>query len=77
MAEREVRYCTTDDGIRIAYCVVGRGPPLIVCPQFVESFSLDHIFRCTSVQRVTRRRTFAWLFWARKETATRWSWSST
>jgi len=23
--EREVRYCTTEDGIRIAYCVTGEG----------------------------------------------------
>jgi len=42
--EREVRYCTTEDGVRIAYCVVGEGPPLLVCPQFVESFSLEHLF---------------------------------
>src|SRR3970282_2063649 len=38
----EVRYCTTEDGVRIAYCVEGEGPPLLICPQFVESFSLDH-----------------------------------
>jgi class 3 adenylate cyclase len=43
MSEREVRYCTTDDGVRIAYCVEGEGPPLLICPQFVESFSLDHL----------------------------------
>src|ERR1700674_1315822 len=24
--EREVRYCTGDDGVRIAYCVAGEGP---------------------------------------------------
>jgi class 3 adenylate cyclase/pimeloyl-ACP methyl ester carboxylesterase len=40
MAEREVRYCTTEDGVRIAYCVTGEGPPLLWCPIFVESFSL-------------------------------------
>ena len=40
MAEREVRYCTTDDGIRIAFCVEGEGPPLLWCPIFVESFSI-------------------------------------
>jgi len=38
--EREVRYCTTDDGVRIAYCVEGEGPPLLWCPIFIESFSL-------------------------------------
>ena len=29
--EREVRYCTTEDGVRIAYAVEGSGPPLMVC----------------------------------------------
>jgi class 3 adenylate cyclase/pimeloyl-ACP methyl ester carboxylesterase len=41
--EREVRYCTTEDGVRIAYCVEGEGPALVICPEFVESFSLDHL----------------------------------
>ncbi|HEV8573428.1 MAG TPA: adenylate/guanylate cyclase domain-containing protein [Dehalococcoidia bacterium] len=27
--EREVRYCTTEDGVRIAYCVEGEGTPLL------------------------------------------------
>lgn len=43
MAEREVRYCTTEDGVRIAYCVEGGGPPLLAMPFFIESFSLDHL----------------------------------
>ncbi|MEX0800144.1 MAG: adenylate/guanylate cyclase domain-containing protein [Dehalococcoidia bacterium] len=30
MAEREVRYCTTEDGVRIAYAVTGSGPPIVV-----------------------------------------------
>ena len=38
--EREVRYCTTEDGVRIAYCLEGEGTPLLWCPIFVESFSL-------------------------------------
>lgn len=37
--EREVRYCTTDDGVRIAYTVFGVGPPLLSCPAMVQSFS--------------------------------------
>ena len=41
--EREVRYCTTEDGVRIAYCVEGEGPPLLYCTAFVRSFSLDHL----------------------------------
>ena len=41
--EREVRYCTTDDGVRIAYLAVGSGPPLVVVPLFIGSFSLLHL----------------------------------
>src|SRR3990172_13305182 len=41
--EREVRYCTTDDGVRIAYCTEGEGPPLMVCPLALESFSLHRL----------------------------------
>ena len=40
---REVRYCTTEDGVRIAYTVYGQGPPILVCPGFVESFAVDHL----------------------------------
>ena len=38
--EREVRYCRTEDGVSIAYAVRGTGPLVVICPQFVESFSL-------------------------------------
>lgn len=38
--EREIRYCTTEDGVRIAYCVEGEGTPLLWCPIFLESFAL-------------------------------------
>src|SRR3970282_1494957 len=41
--EREVRYCTTEDGVRIAYCSQGEGSPLVITPIFVESFSLYHL----------------------------------
>jgi len=41
--EREVRYCTSEDGVRIAYAVEGTGPPLMVCPPAFESFSLHHL----------------------------------
>jgi pimeloyl-ACP methyl ester carboxylesterase len=40
---REVHYCATEDGVRIAYCVEGEGPPLLAVPFFLESFSLDHL----------------------------------
>jgi class 3 adenylate cyclase/pimeloyl-ACP methyl ester carboxylesterase len=38
--DREVGYCITSDGVRIAYSLDGHGPPLLICPQFIESFSL-------------------------------------
>jgi class 3 adenylate cyclase/alpha-beta hydrolase superfamily lysophospholipase len=42
--DREVRYCTTEDDVRIAYCVEGEGPTTILAlPVFFESFSLDHL----------------------------------
>ncbi|HEY5639628.1 MAG TPA: alpha/beta hydrolase, partial [Dehalococcoidia bacterium] len=37
--EREVRYCTSVDGTRIAYCLDGEGPPLVQCPAAWESFA--------------------------------------
>jgi class 3 adenylate cyclase len=44
MTEREVRYCTTEDGVRIAYCVEGGGTPTILAlAAFNETFSLDHL----------------------------------
>jgi len=44
MAEREVRYCMTADGVRIAYCAEGEGPALMVCPiTAFESFSLNYL----------------------------------
>lgn len=42
--EREIRYCTTEDGVNIAYCVEGEGPTTILAlPVFFETFSLDHL----------------------------------
>ena len=32
MPEPEVRYCTTDDGVRIAYSTTGEGTPLVYAP---------------------------------------------
>ncbi|MBI1886406.1 MAG: adenylate/guanylate cyclase domain-containing protein [Chloroflexi bacterium] len=40
----EVRYCTTEDGVRIAYTVEGEGPTLVICHGAIGSFSLDHLF---------------------------------
>ena len=41
--EREVRYCTSEDGTRIAYCVEGEGPPLVICNGSWESFANGYI----------------------------------
>ena len=41
--EREIRYCTTEDGVRIAYCVEGEGPAILITPDFVEAMSLGHM----------------------------------
>ena len=40
MPDPQARYCTTEDGVRIAYRVEGDGPALVVIPLFIESFSL-------------------------------------
>ncbi len=42
--ERSIRYCTSKDGVRIAYCVEGEGPPLVITSYILESFSLHHLF---------------------------------
>jgi len=41
--EPDVRFCTTDDGVRIAYCVAGEGPDIVCCPDAVGSFALDRL----------------------------------
>jgi len=42
--EREVRYCTTEDGVNIAYCMEGNGPiTVLALPAMIETFSLDHL----------------------------------
>jgi class 3 adenylate cyclase/pimeloyl-ACP methyl ester carboxylesterase len=41
--ESEARFCTTEDGVRIAYCVEGSGPDLVCCPDAIGSFALDHL----------------------------------
>jgi len=39
--EPEVMYCTTADGVRIAYSTYGEGPAMVFIPYFNESFSLQ------------------------------------
>jgi pimeloyl-ACP methyl ester carboxylesterase/DNA-binding CsgD family transcriptional regulator len=53
----EVRYCTTEDGVRIAYCIDGEGPPLLFC-HYVYAFSLSHLVPTynDAVQRIGKGR---------------------
>lgn len=41
--EREVRYCTSEDGVRIAYSVEGDGLALLWMPLFVESIAKESL----------------------------------
>jgi len=41
--EREVRYCTSEDGTRIAYCMEGEGPPLVICNGGWNSFANEYV----------------------------------
>ncbi len=38
-----VRYCLTEDGVRIAYTVTGEGPALLLPPYFMDSIANDHL----------------------------------
>jgi len=38
--EQQIRFCTTSDGVRIAYAIVGEGPPFVVTPGSWESITL-------------------------------------
>jgi class 3 adenylate cyclase len=61
----DVRYCTTADGISIAYSVQGHGPPLIALPAFFESFSVIHYMPAEDEfwKTVAQRRTLIRLDW--------------
>lgn len=39
--EPQIRFCTTTDGVRIAYSVVGSGPPLVSVPGWISHQELD------------------------------------
>jgi len=39
--EQQIRFCTTSDGISIAYATVGQGPPLVVVPSWLSHLELD------------------------------------
>lgn len=56
--EQAVHYCTTEDGVRIAYCAEGEGPPLLLV-HYVYSFSLSHLVPTydDAIRRIGRGRT--------------------
>lgn len=39
--ERQVRFCKTTDGVRIAYATYGSGPPLVYVPGWISHIDLD------------------------------------
>lgn len=39
--ERQVRFCKTTDGVRIAYATYGSGPPLVYVPGWISHMDLD------------------------------------
>jgi class 3 adenylate cyclase len=39
--EQQIRFCTTSDGVRIAYATSGSGEPLVVVPGWVSHLELD------------------------------------
>ena len=38
---QEVRFCTTADGVRLAYAVSGKGPPLVRAPHWFTHLEHD------------------------------------
>jgi len=38
---QEIKFCTASDGVRIAYAVVGRGPPLVKAPNWLNHLEYD------------------------------------
>lgn len=39
--EQEIRFCTTADGVRIAYATVGKGPPLVKAANWLNHLEFD------------------------------------
>jgi hypothetical protein len=40
--EQEIRFCHTADGTRIAYSIVGSGPPLVKAANWMTHLDYDH-----------------------------------
>ena len=41
LMEQQIRFCTTSDGVRLAYAVLGSGPPLIVASGWLTHLQFD------------------------------------
>lgn len=41
LAEQEIRFCTTPDGVNIAYATVGKGPPLVKAANWMSHLDFD------------------------------------
>ena len=41
--EQQLGFCTTQDGVSIAYATVGEGPPLVICNGGWESFANEYV----------------------------------
>ena len=39
--EQQIKFCTTDDGVRIAYATVGNGPPLVKAANWLSHLEYD------------------------------------
>ena len=39
--EQEIRFCTTKDGVRIAYAVAGQGPPIVKAPNWLTHLEYE------------------------------------
>jgi hypothetical protein len=40
--QQRVQFCTTTDGVNIAFAVVGEGYPLVLVPGWVSHLELDY-----------------------------------
>ena len=59
---QDIRFCTTDDGVRIAYATVGKGPPLVKTANWLNHLEYDwespvmrHMFRAMAKGRTLLR----------------------
>jgi hypothetical protein len=39
--EQQIKFCSTDDGVRIAYATVGKGPPLVKAANWLSHLEYD------------------------------------